>query len=263
MTTTPHPYPPPSQFSIRLPRLRWIGLAAVILLGAAVGLSIGVPMYRRVAVIREIERLGGEVEIEPFGPLPLARWIARHRLIGLGKVSGVWLTGEQFDDEAPGLLRIFGGLDELVIDAPNMTDVGLLRISRMQAPRHLSIGGPNIGNAAIAHLASLTGLKSLWVASDNLTDEGMPALCRLTALEHLWVESLEVTGAGLQALAPLTNLTELQLVGTRVTPREVDRFRSAHPKMQVERSGSRTGCRWGAPVRFVFNGEIIFDDAAP
>jgi|GEM_PF-6637856 len=223
-------------------------------------------MYRRGVAIREIERLGGEVEIEPVGPVSVARWIARHHLIGLGRVCGVWLTGDQFDDEAPGLLRSFGELDELVIDSPNMTDAVLQRLSSMHATRHLSVSGPKLTNGGLARLASLHGLRSLWVAGDNFTDDAMPALRQLTALEHLWVESGEVTSTGLELLAPLTNLAELELVATRVTQRDIDRFRSRHPEMQVKRSGS--GGNGGlkivaSPIRFVFQGEIIIDDPSP
>src|SRR5262245_8096366 len=59
------------RFSIRLPRPLWIGLATILLIVVAVGLHIGVPIYREQVAIREIERLGGYVQTEQGGP----KWV--------------------------------------------------------------------------------------------------------------------------------------------------------------------------------------------
>ena len=44
--------------ALRLPRPLWFGLAALVLVIAALGIRIGVPIYRQQAAIREIESGG-------------------------------------------------------------------------------------------------------------------------------------------------------------------------------------------------------------
>jgi len=46
------------RFAIGLPRLLWIGVAAVVLVVVALGLRIGLPIYRHQAAIHTIERIG-------------------------------------------------------------------------------------------------------------------------------------------------------------------------------------------------------------
>src|SRR5665213_2074561 len=58
----------PCRFSTWLPRPFWIGVAAVGLIILAIGLGIGVPMYRQHSAILEIQRLGGFVETNFGGP---------------------------------------------------------------------------------------------------------------------------------------------------------------------------------------------------
>lgn len=64
-----NPSPPDlHSLSIRMPRPLWIGIAAVLVIGAAVGISIGVPIYRQCAAIDEINRRGGGGEVRYDGP---------------------------------------------------------------------------------------------------------------------------------------------------------------------------------------------------
>src|SRR5262245_2417071 len=71
---TPNPLSiQPRRFSIRLPRPLWIGSVAGVLVVVAVGLPIGVPVYRQYVAIREIEEVGGRVETYARGP----KWLRR------------------------------------------------------------------------------------------------------------------------------------------------------------------------------------------
>ena len=72
--------PDPRRFSIRLPRPLWIGLVAATLIVITVVLQVGVPIVRRQAAIREIERLGGYVELFPLPPRWLPAWMG-HRWV--------------------------------------------------------------------------------------------------------------------------------------------------------------------------------------
>src|SRR5258707_2386977 len=71
MTPANSPATEPRRFSIRLPRPLWIGLATIVTVVVAVGLRIGVPIYRQRAAIRAIEQNWGHVVTRPRGP----KWI--------------------------------------------------------------------------------------------------------------------------------------------------------------------------------------------
>src|SRR5215813_9940598 len=74
--TSPLSTPPePHRFSVRLPRPLWIGLAAVVLIVGGVALRFGLQIDRQQTAIREIERLGGDIEAEPGGPDWLREWL--------------------------------------------------------------------------------------------------------------------------------------------------------------------------------------------
>jgi hypothetical protein len=47
--TSDPPPPTPWCFKIRLPRPLWIGAAAVVLIVGAIGLQVGVPIFRRLS----------------------------------------------------------------------------------------------------------------------------------------------------------------------------------------------------------------------
>ena len=80
MVATDPVTPEPRRFAISLPRPLWIGLATVVLIVVAVGLHFGVPIYRQHVVIREIERVGGNVETRPRGPKWLRERVGNERM---------------------------------------------------------------------------------------------------------------------------------------------------------------------------------------
>ena len=53
MSATDPTLPELRRFSIRLPRPLWIGLAAIVLVVVAVGLRVGVPIYRQQVALWE------------------------------------------------------------------------------------------------------------------------------------------------------------------------------------------------------------------
>src|SRR5258708_32887213 len=97
--------PDSSRLSIRPPRPLWIALATVVLVVVGAGLRIGLPIYRQQVAIREIERVGGRVEMQAGGP----EWLRGHLSVDLQKfldeVVAINLTNEKVTDATLAHLR--------------------------------------------------------------------------------------------------------------------------------------------------------------
>jgi hypothetical protein len=73
-------------------------VATVVVVVVAVGLWIGVPVYRRQVAIREIERVRGQVVSKSGGPAWLRRCIGNQRMHAFDEVVYVDLENTRFDD---------------------------------------------------------------------------------------------------------------------------------------------------------------------
>ncbi|MFN0053430.1 MAG: hypothetical protein ACKV0T_14700 [Planctomycetales bacterium] len=72
MSAAPSRISTDSRFAV--PRPLWCVLATVMLIVVALALQFGVPIYRQQAAIREIERLGGAVDVSDGDPAWHASW---------------------------------------------------------------------------------------------------------------------------------------------------------------------------------------------
>src|SRR5437868_2248538 len=77
---------------------RWIPVslgmfvALLLVVGVASGLWIGVPAYRQLAIIQEIEGLGGTVDCVPIGPKWLRRWVGDENMRMFDEIVSVRLA---------------------------------------------------------------------------------------------------------------------------------------------------------------------------
>jgi hypothetical protein len=152
------------RFSIRLPRPLWIGVATVVLVVVGIALQIGLPIYREYAAIREIERLGGNVEIEIQSASP--KWLP------LANVVWVGLAGTP------------------------ATDATVVQTGRLSSLRWLILDGTRVTDAGLANLEKLTVLEGLDLSNAGVTDAGLQHLKPLTALQYLRLGGTQVTEAG-------------------------------------------------------------------
>ena len=194
---------------IRLPRPLWIGLAACVLVIVAIGVQVGVPIYRQESAIREIERLGGTVQLRPRGPQWLRDRIGDRAQRLCGEIAGVYLR-----------------------DCP-ATDETLRTVCRLPGLKGLSLSNTNVTDAGLAELKSLTRLERLWLANTAVTDAGLAHLKDLTALQELWLENTQVSDAGLGRLKGLTSLKGVWLDNTQVTGAGVAELQRAIPGLTV------------------------------
>jgi hypothetical protein len=88
------PVPECRRFLMRLPLPLWIGLGTAVL----VVVTIGMPIYRQYAAIREIEKLGGQVEMRPRGPNWLRNSMGKEWMKSLDHVVTVDLENREATD---------------------------------------------------------------------------------------------------------------------------------------------------------------------
>jgi len=207
----------PRRFTARLPRPLWIGLLAAVLALVAAGLQSGRPIYRQIAAIREIERLGGTVQYDPRGPQWLRDHFGDERMRLFDAVVGVDLHGTETTDATLSyLVNRLPGLQKLVLDKTQVTNRGLSFLTDMPKLEWLSLKDTQVGDVGLAHLKSITTLFALDLTNTHVTDAGLAHLKGLTSLEGLILDETRITDAGLSYLARLKLLT-FAMNKTRVT----------------------------------------------
>ncbi len=103
--------------------------------------------------------------------------------------------------------------------------------------------GTDVSDAGLVHLSKLTNLRKLLLARTRVTDAGLVHLRGLTNLMELSIDNTDVTDAGLAHLKGLTNLRELSIDDGHVTDAGVAELRRALPRLQVRVWPSLTNTR--------------------
>ncbi len=66
-----------------------------------------------------------------------------------------------------------------------ISDKGLLPLTRLPALLHLALGNTGVGDEGMAYLAQITSLHELQFARESMTDYGIKQLSTLTNLQTL------------------------------------------------------------------------------
>jgi hypothetical protein len=180
--------PEPHSLSIRLPRPLWIGLATGVLIVGGVALRFSLQADQQQTAIREIERLGGDVESEPGGPDWLREWLDDEWMEAFDTVTDVHLANTTATDDTLSQLRGLAGLRGLHLDKTRVTDAGLAYIKDLHRLERLSLYETQVTDTGLKHLYRLTSLKILNVAATRVTDAGIAELKR--ALPKLTVSKV-------------------------------------------------------------------------
>jgi hypothetical protein len=186
----------PRDSSLRFPRPLWFGLAASVLVIVVIGVQIGVPIYRQQSAIREIERLGGTIQLRPRGPTWLRDRLGDSVPRAVDEVVGVYLRDCPATDETLQCVRHLTGLKALSISNTRVTDAGLADLNRLVRLERLWLANTAVTDAGLAHLKDLPALQELWLENTQVSDAGLAHLKGLTSLEGLWLDNTQVTGAG-------------------------------------------------------------------
>jgi len=203
--------PEPQRFAIRLPRPLWIGVAALGLIIVAVGMGLGLPIYRQHVALREIRRLGGRFELQYRGPQWLRDRLGYDRTWIFEVISVVRLGGTDFADSDMKFLTSLGSVEHLVLYDTRVTDT------------------------ALVHLRSVGQLKRLYLHGTRVTDNGIEPLTALSQLRVLDLSGTEITDAGLAQLRDIKTLDRLYIDGTQVTDAGVADLQRALPGLKIRR----------------------------
>jgi hypothetical protein len=153
MVATNSVTPEPQRFSIRLPRPLWIGLATVLLVIVAIGLQIGMPIYRQQAAIREIERIGGWVGATLGGPDWLRECVGDEwmRLLR-DEPTTVKLDWTDADDKTLMQVSQLSGVEYIHLRHARITDAGLKKLSVLRRLRLIDAFGTDVTESGIRDL---------------------------------------------------------------------------------------------------------------
>jgi hypothetical protein len=110
MVTTDPTTLAPRRFSLRLPRLLWIGLLTAALVVVAVGLGIGMPVYRQHVAWVELERLGAGIGHQQSVTSNFLRRVGYSYAEEFNDIVEVDFSHAEPDDDA---LRVVTGLSHL------------------------------------------------------------------------------------------------------------------------------------------------------
>jgi hypothetical protein len=225
--------PDPRRFSLRLPRPLWIGVTTIVMVVVAGALQFGLPVYRRHAAIREIDRVGGMVVTNLRGPGWLRRWAGDRLMTLIEDGKEVFLGRTPATDATLGHIGEFASLQSLHLDDTLVTDEGLTHLKRLNNLEELSLCGTQVTDMGLEHIKGLTRLRHLRLENTSVTDAGLMHLKGLTALRFLILRKTHVTDAGLVHLTGLPKL-ELVYVGFgRVSDAEISEIQKGFPTAQI------------------------------
>jgi len=226
------------RFAIQMPRPLSIGVAAGVMV-VALGLHIGLPIYRQQVAIRDIERLGGEVTTNPGGPKWLRQWVGSELMKPLDRAHGVYLDSRLATDAMLREASWLTGLSGLTLSNTQVTDTGMIHVKRMKNMHVLIVHNARVSDAGLVHLKDLPKLRGLGLSGTNVTDAGMAHLNGLTKLERLSLDNTQVTDAGLVQLKGHSTLKWLGVKDTHVTSAGCDDLKRALPRVTIERQWPR------------------------
>jgi Leucine-rich repeat (LRR) protein len=225
--------PGPRRFSIRLPRPLWIGLAAGVLIVAAIGLHFGLKFYRERAAIREIERLKGTAIRAEERPDWLRGLVGNDATDLSEDVVRLDLSNSKVADGDLAWLTALPNLEILRLANTKLTDKGLIHLQTLGRLRELELGGTNVTDAGIGSLKPLKGLRRIGLEFTPVTGAGLESLSGLAELRELDLSSTPIGDEDLARLTRLPNLRQITLVGTSVTDSGIAELQRAFPKAIV------------------------------
>ena len=240
MPTTDPITPESRQSRIPLSRALWVGVATVVLIVIAVGLRIGVPIYRQQLAFRVIEAAGGCIEPVRGGPDWLRRWAGDEWMKVFDEVGYVIeLSDKHVGDDEVASLAGLRSLEYLDLDRTRITDAGLPHLARLLNLRQLRLVRTRVTDAGLEHLAGMTSLEDVRLLGTAITDAGLARLARLTQLKQIDLGYTEVTDAGLAHLDGMTRLEVLGLANTSVTNASVKYLKRLTSLKELDISGTQ------------------------
>jgi Leucine-rich repeat (LRR) protein len=120
-----------------------------------------------------------------------------------------------------------------------ITDVGLAKLGKLRALRHLELSGAPITTAGLGVLRELPKLERLSLWNCTLLDDGAgTVLAGLSKLRVLDLSDTRLGDAALEKLFALPDLKRIYLTDTRITQSAAERFRAGRFVSWAQRPGA-------------------------
>ena len=142
-------------------------------------------------------------------------------LIRMPQLQGLLLgdapSGFELTDEMLVHLRHLPNLQELNLDSPKITGVGLKHIANPGELNNLGLSGTAIDDEHLALASRFTGLKYLNLDRTRVSDQGLRHLQQSPLLKVLQLSGTQVSDGGVEQLISLPALATLDVSDTKVT----------------------------------------------
>jgi len=166
------------------------------------------------AVIAEVARLGGKVELDETQPAkPIVKIDLHSTQVTdadlaflkaakkeLKELRYLDLRLTHIGDAGAANLRHLTSLTTLNLFRTQVGDQGLSYLRNLRQLQTLLIGGTRVTDAGLVNLKSMKELKKLSLFQTQVTDAGIPHLKVLSKLESLLISGTKITGAGVMEL---------------------------------------------------------------
>ena len=149
----------------------------------------------------------------------------------------LWFAHTKFTDEGAASLKSLTQLKRCGLGSTDKGSSGEAVAALVTLPlEDLALLDNQASPAGLAHAVKIATLRRLDVShAPTVKDESMQLVARMPALEEFKLGSAQVTDEGLQALAASQSLKKLSLSGLkRVTPKGIEKLRTAQPKWVIE-----------------------------
>jgi len=214
--------PSPDRAADKPPRpKRWIPVSLrmfmvmLVMIGGGGAFWVGVPAYRQVTTIREIERVGGQVDLRQGGPGWLRERVGDERMTPFDEVYGVEISTTEEAVAILGHLTALTRLEILSLDNRHVTDSNLKPLIEFPHLQSLSLCGTQVTDAGLEALKQLPAINGLSLDDTPVTDAGIERMAGMATLRYLDLRGVKITDAG---LAYLRDLPALEGLGLSRTP---------------------------------------------
>lgn len=185
-------------FRFPLP-VHWLLVVTALVCLFGVYLSVWAPFQRRMAVLREIERMHGQYRLEKRGPAWLRPVTGYQRIHGItgnprigmfDRVVDVRLSYARRDqskvtDDFLEKLQVFPHLRELDLRYTKVSDDGIKHIGKLTSLRKLDLGHVRVNGRGFGHLASLRRLETLILSYTPIRDHALEHLKTIRSLRRV------------------------------------------------------------------------------
>lgn len=223
----------------RLPPLGCLVVVMLLLIASAFGVWVASRRNPHEALIQKVERLRGQVQVQPGDP----EWLHRLVLSTLGeqqaaaftKVVDINMQDIPIDDALVRDMCDVTTLWRLNLENTLVTDAALRDVQKLTNLERLILENTRVTDEGLRIIGGMTHLKSLNLEATLITDAGLEHLGGMAQLEELLLIDTQVTDEGLQHLSGLVNLQYLNLRDTQVTAEGVEKLQLQLPGTEIVR----------------------------